>query len=104
MEVLHAPQVKEFIDGLDAGLAGRVQRMVALLESNGADLRMPYSKPVRKGMFELRVLGASQVRILYFFHDARAITLHAFLKKRGALSPKDIAYAESVRKTILASI
>lgn len=103
MEIQHTPKVTEFIRNLDSPLEGRVQRMLDLLESNGPDLRMPYSRSIREGLFELRVLGAVHVRILYFFHAQTIVTVHAFIKKRGALSSRDITRAISVKKEIIAS-
>jgi hypothetical protein len=44
------------------------------------------------------------VRLFYFFHQDRAIILFGVIKKQNRLSMKDIAYAEKVRKDVLAGI
>lgn len=67
MEVLQVPQAAEFIDELPSLLQARVRRTITLLELNGSALRMPFSKPVERGLYELRILGKVQVRLLYFF-------------------------------------
>lgn len=104
MEVLQVPQAAEFIDELPPPLQARVRRTINLLETHGHALRMPSPRPVAQGLYELRILGKVHVRLFYFFHKNRAIILHGILKKQNKLSVKDIAYAEKVRKDVLAAI
>ena len=57
----------------------RVQRLRAL----GHELRRPHAAPLRDGIHELRVRsGRVQYRMLYFFHDHRAILSHGCTKER----------------------
>lgn len=76
--------------------------MIRLLEERGQDLRMPLSRPMGDGIFELRVVGAVHVRLLYFFHEGEAMVIHAFIKKTEQISRKDIEYALLARKAFLA--
>lgn len=104
MEVFQTAKVSEFIRALPISLQKRVQRTVAYLEREGYMARMPYSKPIRKGLFELRILGAMHVRILYFFHGNQAILLHSLIKKQNEVPLKDIQYALETKKIFLAEI
>lgn len=64
---------------------------------------MPLSKPIEDGMFELRVVGAIQIRLLYFFYKGDAVVAHAFFKKTEQLSRKDVEYALQMRNAFIAS-
>ena len=56
----------------------RVQRLQAL----GHELRRPHAAPLRDGIHELRVRsGRVQYRMLYFFHDHRAVLSHGCTKE-----------------------
>jgi len=104
MEVVYVSRAAQFIEELPAPLAARTKKTLDLLETHGHVLRMPYSRSVARGLFELRVLGAVHVRILYFFHNNQAVVVHALIKKRNDLSNKDIAYAKVVQKEVLADV
>lgn len=77
--------------------------MLDRLKEHGHELRTPFSKPVGGGIFELRIVGAIQVRVLYFFHRGEAVVVHAFFKKTEQLSRKDIDYALKARKMFVAN-
>ncbi len=96
MEVISTIGVKKFIDSLTNIPQARVRRMVRSLEENGHTLRLPDSKSLRKGLFELRILGSPQIRILYFFHQDRAFLVHAFYKKTMRIPQKEIEYGRKV--------
>lgn len=104
MEVVYIPRAAQFIEDLPNSLDARTKKTLDLLESHGHTLRMPYSRSVAQNLFELRVLGAVHVRLLYCFHNNQAIILHALIKKRNALSAKDIAYARALQKEVLADV
>ena len=100
MEVVYMPQVSKFTDGLSDDLASRLDQMVLLLEERGATLRMPCSKSLGKGLFELRVVGAVHVRILYFFHGNKAFLARGFIKKRRVLGSHEIEQAHMLKKLV----
>jgi len=102
MNIIYLPKVHAFIEGLDVPLDARVNKMLDLLENRGYELRMPFSKPVGNGIFELRVVGAVQIRLLYFFHEGEAVVIHTFFKKTEQLSRRDIDYALRARKAFIA--
>lgn len=104
MEVVYVPRAAQFIEDLPTPLSARTKKTLDLLETFGHTLRMPYSRSVARGLFELRVLGAVHVRLLYCFHKNQAVIVHALIKKRSALSTKDIAYARAVQKEVFADV
>ena len=104
MNIIYLPKTADFVANLDGPLDGRVRRMIRLLETLGHELRMPFSKPVEDGIFELRIVGAVQIRLLYFFHKGQVVVVHAFFKKTEQLSRKDIEYALRMRDMFVANI
>ncbi len=102
MEIVVQRKVIEFIEELPVALSARVRKSLLLLQSHGHLLRFPDSRVVASGLFEFRVVGAIHIRLLYFFHEDKAIIVHAFTKKRRAIIRKDIIYALQKRKEWLA--
>lgn len=102
MNILYLPKAHVFIESLDVPLDARVNKMLDLLESRGHELRMPFSKPIEDGIFELRVVGTMQIRLLYFFYKGDSVVVHAFFKKTEQLSRKDVEYALQMRNVFIA--
>lgn len=76
--------VEEFLDSLDNKMRAKILLAIALLETNGPQLREPYSKPLGDGIFEIRAKQRNNItRTLYFFYDGKQIILtNGFVKKR----------------------
>ena len=66
----------------DSILAGYL-RLTDLLEEFGPSLRMPHSRAMGEGLFELRAKGREGIgRVFYcFLIGQRVFVLHSFLKK-----------------------
>lgn len=86
--------VEEFIVKQNPKLQAKIIRNIDLLEQFGQELIMPYSKKIKTDIYELRIRGVVQVRILYGFKGRDIILLHALAKKSARLSRKDIVLAE----------
>ena len=82
--------VEAFLNTLDAPTIAKALRTIDLLEKFGPALRLPHSKPVAKGLFELRTRGQQEVRILYTFHKGSAVLLHGFVKKSAKMPTKEL--------------
>ena len=96
--------VAEFIEGLPPKMQARVLRTVGLLEEHGAELGMPFARPVTGHRFwELRVgLGRDIVRIFYFAASGRRmVLLHGFVKKTQRTPPQELAVAAERREGYL---
>jgi len=80
--------VSEFIESLPPKARARIRWTLNLFSEFGLQLGMPYSRPVRGKIWELRIKsGRSIYRIFYFAHQGRFVLLHAFQKK-GQKTPE----------------
>lgn len=95
--------VKEFLDSLDDKMRAKFLMEIRLLEEKGNQLREPYSKPLRDGIFELRAkVGTDISRVLYFFYyEGRIILTHGFIKKTPKTPPGEIERAKQYRKDFI---
>jgi len=82
IEYFH-PRVKAEIESWPVGLLADFARIVELLMEFGPNLRMPHSRALGGGLFELRARGREGIgRAFYCFVSRRRIViLHAFVKK-----------------------
>ena len=94
---------KDFILELEPKMQAKVLRTIDMLESNGSELREPYSKHLDDGIFELRAqIGSDISRVLYFFMIGRkAILTHGFIKKTQKTPPSEIDRAKEYRAEYL---
>lgn len=74
--------------------------LLNLLQERGNRLRMPHSKPLGGGLFELRRF---HVRIFYMFRSGRRITLlDGMVKKQDQIPPKVLGRVRQYQKEIKA--
>lgn len=93
MIIITHRDVKKFIYTLEPHTIAKVLRNINLLERFGYALGMPHSKPIGDGLYELRIRGQQEVRVLYTFHRQRIILLHGFLKKSDRIPKNELAVA-----------
>lgn len=92
--------VKEFIKKLQAKTIAKVNQNIDLLMIHGPFLGMPYSKRLIKEIYELRIRGKEEVRILYSFSAKNIYLLHAFKKQTRKAPGKEIRTADERRKAL----
>jgi len=94
---------RDFVLGLPPKMRTKVFRVIDMLETNGTDLREPYSKYLNDGIFELRAqVGSDISRVLYFFMvGKKAILTHGFVKKTQKTPPSEIDRAKKYRDEFL---
>jgi len=82
--------VECFLDSLDPKSRAKALWEIILLKKLGNKIREPYSKPIKNGIFELRIKSSSNIaRIFYFFYYKEKIILtNGFIKKSNK-TPKD---------------
>jgi phage-related protein len=74
----------------------RIDRKLGLLEELGTRLDPPHVDHLRGKIWELRVTGKIQHRILYVaIEGKRILLLHGFTKKRQKTPAREIEIAES---------
>ncbi len=98
--------VNDFIANLPPKDQARVYWTLDLLREFGLKLGMPYARPVRGQLWELRVpSGRRAYRIFYFAHTRRRfVLLHAFQKKTRKTPRRELAVAEQRLAEVLARI
>ncbi len=101
VEYFH-PRVLAEVEDWPVGILADYTRLVELLMEFGPDLRMPHSRAMGKGLFELRPHGREGIgRALYcYVKDARVIVLHAFVKKERTTPERDLAIARQRMKEV----
>ena len=92
--------VEEFLDSLPVKMRIKAIDSLDLLERYGNQLRMPYSKALNDGLFELRIKFSSDIsRIFYFFYVGNKIVVtNGFVKKTQKTPVREISKAEGLRK------
>lgn len=93
-------ELERFIYFLEKQTIAKVVRTIELLEMFGNELGMPHSKKIDSGLFELRVRGAQEVRIIYTFHKRVAVLLVGFIKKSEKIPRREIERARLKLVTI----
>lgn len=87
--------LREFLESLSPKLSSEAFSDLATLQEMGPELRMPHSRHIRKGLFELRIQAdGDNVRAFYFFYQRRSIVVtHGFLKKTRKTPLREIERA-----------
>jgi phage-related protein len=77
-------------------------RLIELLAEHGPSLRLPHSRALGDGLFELRPRGRSGIgRALYcFMIGKRIVVLHAFIKKSQQTPDAELRIARKRAKEI----
>ena len=85
--------VEELIKSLDEATIAKASQEIDLLEKHGAYLAMPHSRKLNNYLYELRIRGRQEIRILYSFVKKDIYLLHAFKKKQQRTPRKEIEIA-----------
>lgn len=73
---------------------GKILHLFELLRAYGSQLGMPHTKQLGLGIYELRVRGKEELRILYGFKQKTIYLLHAFKKQTQKTPRKEIEIAQ----------
>ena len=96
------PRVLADIESWPVTLLADYARLIELLAAHGPDLRLPHSRALGAGLFEMRVHSPHAIgRAFYCFRKGQqVIILHAFVKKSQATPDKDLAIARQRLKAL----
>jgi phage-related protein len=85
------------IHDLPAGILSDYWRLVELMTHHGANLRLPHSKAMGQGLFELRPHGREGIgRVFYCTTVGRRIVmLHSFVKKTQRTPDNELRIARA---------
>ena len=95
-------RVKAEIESWPDGILADYARIVELLMEFGPNLRMPHSRAMGNGLFELRPRGREGIgRVLYcFVIGQRVIILHAFIKKTPETPERELRISRKRMKEV----
>lgn len=95
-------RVKDEIETWPAGVLADYARMMELLMEFGPDVRMPHSRAMGDGLFELRPRGREGIgRAFYcFLIGRRIVILHAFIKKSQNTPYRELRTARKRMKEV----
>ena len=101
IEYFHS-RIKAEIEAWPSGVLADFARIVELLMEFGPNLRMPHSRAIGGGLFELRPRGREGIgRAFYcFVIDQRVLILHAFVKKTQVTPEKELRIARKRMKEV----
>lgn len=95
MEIRFLDQsIEGFVAGLDKSTIAKTLRTLDLLEQFGNKLGMPHSRKIEIGLFELRIRGKTEVRIIYCFYKHSIVLLYGFVKKSQKIPHRVIELAK----------
>jgi len=100
----YSEEVRLEIEALPVGIRASYVRLTNLLEEFGLDLRMPHSRAMGGGLFELRPKGREGIaRVFYCMKVGRKIViLHSFIKKTNETPKRELELAHRRQKEISA--
>ena len=95
-------RVLDEVESWPVGILADYARLVELLVEFGPDVRMPQSRPLGGGLFELRPRGREGIgRAVYcFVVGQRVMVLHAFIKKTQVTPLRDLEIARKRMKEV----
>ena len=98
--------VRIFLDSLTIKMRAKMFREIDLLVTNGPELRLPHSRPVEDGIFEIRAKQGSDLsRVMYFFYAGqKAVLTNGFVKKSQKTPKNEIELAKKYRQDYLIRI
>ncbi len=101
IEYFHS-RVKDEIETWPVGILADFTLIVDLLMDFGPNLRMPHSRAMGGGLFELRPHGREGVgRVFYcFVVGQRVVILHSFVKKKEDAPKQDLRIARRRMKEV----
>jgi phage-related protein len=90
---------------LPTGILASYLRLATTMQTHGADLRMPHSRAMGDGLFELRPRGPEGIgRVFYCTQIGRRIVvLHSFVKKTRETPEAELRIARKRMKEVQAN-
>ncbi|WP_165498828.1 type II toxin-antitoxin system RelE/ParE family toxin [Chlorobium sp. N1] len=101
IEYFH-PRILKEIEAWPDSVKMDYARLIELLMDYGPDLRMPHSRAMGNGLFEIRPRGSDGIGRAFFcfMRGRRIVILHAFIKKTQATPQKELLIARKRMKEI----
>ena len=90
-------KLEEKILNLPYGLLAKYLRLTDLMIEFGPNLGLPHTKPIEKGLVELRIKSKEGIARIFFCTKIgkKIIMLHSFIKKSQRTPKKEIKIAKT---------
>jgi phage-related protein len=84
------------------GIRAAYARLTELLEEFGLDLRMPHSRAMGGGLYELRPRGREGIARVFYctLVGQRILILHSFIKKTRGTPTRELALARRRQREV----
>jgi phage-related protein len=91
----YSEAVRLEIEALPVGIRAAYVRLTELLEEFGLELRMPYSRAMGGGLYELRPRGREGIARVFYcaLVGRRIVILHSFMKKTQRTPAHELSIA-----------
>ena len=101
IEYFH-PKVLAAIEAWPVDVLADYAHLIELLAAHGPNLRLPHSRAMGDGLFELRPRGRSGIGRAFFCFlvGRRVVVVHAFIKKTQQTPDTELKLARSRMKEI----
>jgi phage-related protein len=99
----YSERVKSEVFSLPVSIRADYLRLVSILEMFGADLRMPHSRAMGGGLFELRPRGREGIGRVFYCTQVghRIVVLHSFVKKTQETPDAELRIGRKRLKEVL---
>ena len=95
-------RVQRDVEAWPVGIYADYLRLIGLMENHGADLRMPHSRAMGKGLFELRCKGQEGIGRAFYctMVNREIVVLHGFIKKTQETPERELTIARKRLKEV----
>ena len=99
----YSEDVRLEIEALPVGIRVSYARLTELLEEFGLELRMPHSRAMGGGLFELRPRGREGIARVFYCTKAgrKIIILHSFIKKTNETPKRELDIARRRQREVI---
>ena len=98
----YSERVRNDVDAWPVGIHADFLRLIGLMEQHGADLRLPHSRAMGEGLFELRCKGAEGIGRAFYCTvvGRRIVIVHSLIKKTQETPLADLRLARKRVKEV----
>jgi phage-related protein len=98
----YSKEVQDWVNKMPIGIRASYAKLTDLLTEFGMDLRLPYSRAMGDGLFELRPKGKEGIARVFYctWVGKRIVVLHAFIKKTQETPRKELETAKRRMKEV----
>lgn len=98
----YSERVRNDLDTWPGGVRADFLRLIGLMQEHGADLRLPHSRAMRDGLFELRCKGSEGIGRAFYCTvvGRRIVIVHSLIKKTQETPQADLRLARKRVKEV----